>query len=172
MKKRKLFFNILQHFSGNHANCNHDAATGIKCKVIKDNKVLEILGDLINETAQLFGDFDPKLTSNYNENFHSIKARYLTKTLNLGYSWKGRICAAILQYNEQYNWIQKAYDALHLPPLSATCLFQLFKRMERSRKKVETNKAKKSTQEARNQRKNRQIAVLKQEKVNNPEAHL
>ena len=170
--KKAIFLNIIQHFSGNHVNCTHDPIIGEKCKIIKDSKTLQIFEKLIKETAKEFGDFDPTLTSNYNENFHSIKARHLTKIIHLGYSWKGRIATAILQYNENYNWIAKAYNALHLQPLSATCILQFTKHIWRSLRKTAANNRKKNTQKEKDRRRKQQIAIMNQETNNGPEAHL
>ena len=138
----------------------------------KVKKGINLLKQLIQEVAKSFGDFDPKLTTNYNENFHSVKARYLTKVLHLGYSWKGRIAAAILQYNDKYNWISKVYNALHLPPLSATCALKFLKLIHHSLQRMKANKAKRSTKEAKEKRREEQIRTIKLETTKNPEAHI
>lgn len=170
-EKREMFLNIIQHFTGNHANCNHDDESIKHVKELKGDKQVAAFVDLVKETATLFGDFDPKLTTNYNENFHSVKARYLSKNLNIGYSWKGRIAAAILQYNDKYNWIGRACQRLHLPSISLPCLHAFIKLINHSLQRMAHNKAKRNTKEAKNNRREKQIAAIKLEQTNNPEAH-
>ena len=53
------------------------------------------------------------LPRNNNENFHSVKARFLNKVYNYGKSSVARICASILQYNEGYSWILDTLNKLH-----------------------------------------------------------
>ena len=62
---------------------------------------------------QLFGNFICCETTNYNENFHCVKARFLNKVHNYGKSSVARICASILQYNEGYSCILDTLKKLH-----------------------------------------------------------
>ena len=61
----------------------------------------------------MFRDFICCETTNYNENFHSIKARFLNKVHNYGKSRVARICASIFQYKEGYSWILDTLKKLH-----------------------------------------------------------
>lgn len=82
-------------------------------------------------------NFERYHTTNFNENFHSIKARLLLKNNYQGYWAIGRMLASILQYNYPDLWIFKLFDYFHiaaLPTSIAIKLFQIFKQRASKRK--------------------------------------
>ena len=103
-EKIKLFLNSYHHFLDHHENCPLHGPSFVWEH--KDNPILcQILFQLLNETSKILADSTPGQTTNFNENFHSLKASFVPKAYNLGNSFLGRYACAILQYNHPYMWI-------------------------------------------------------------------
>lgn len=161
-EKREKFMNAFYHFLGNHSNCGaHDPTK--PWKYSNDPKKRDVLFRLLNETANLFGDFDPTKTTNPNEFFHTLKGYVLPKIYHWESSWIGRISVAILRHNCGYDWVPEALERLHLKGWPLHTGMQLFTHLAAYVKKKVERKEKKQTIEAKKARKQNQIAIIKQE---------
>ncbi|OHT06582.1 hypothetical protein TRFO_25320 [Tritrichomonas foetus] len=90
------------------------------------------LWNLLVETSDIIRTHHRCITTNKNENFHSIKARLLPKLYNWGSGWIGRICSAILQNNLPGIWMIYALSALNIPlPAIHTFLAYLHRVIQR-----------------------------------------
>ena len=101
--------------------------------------ILDLIYDIIK-------NFECYHTTNFNENFHSIKAHLLPKNNFQGYWAIGRILAAILQYNYPDFWIFKLFDYFHLAAFPISILkkiLQIFKQNQDKRNINNTLKYKK-----------------------------
>lgn len=110
-EKVEKFINSYYHFIGNHTNCP-EHSTVKPWKHANDPKKRAVLKELIDKTSNILTDCKPGATTNYNENFHSIKAEFVSKAYNLGNTFVGRYACAILQYNLSYNWIPRMLTRL------------------------------------------------------------
>ena len=54
-------------------------------------------------------------TTNYNEAFHALKARFVPKNFNLGNTGRARLLACILEYNDKHDWLEILYQRLGIP---------------------------------------------------------
>ena len=135
--KVKLWKNTLNHFLGNHSDClNHGPVKQWKNK----NNAIAIQGlkEVITFWLPTVEEFIRGQTTNYNEVFHSIKARFLNKNYNYGDSSVTRICASICQYNEGYRWILNVLKRIHmkiLPYESIAGVIGFLKNREKTEKK-------------------------------------
>lgn len=134
-EKLQKWENAINHFTGNHVNCPPHSIEKL-WKHRDDQSALESLKGLINDLKPIIQNFERYHTTNYNENFHSIKAHLLLKNNYQGYLAVGRIFASILQYNYPDFWVFKLFDYLHLAslPVSASVkLLQMFKQRSAQR---------------------------------------
>ena len=87
------------HFLGNHEKCQlHGPAYEWKHK--NDPKKCQVLFDLLNETSKILLNSAPGKTTNFNENYHSVKAQFVPKAFNLGDSFLGRYACSILSFSK------------------------------------------------------------------------
>ena len=128
-QKLKKWENAINHFTGNHENCPPHSVSKLWIHR-NDQSAVDCLKGLVNELTSVIKEFERGHTTNYNENFHSIKARLLLKNNFQGYWALGRILVSILQYNNPDNWIFKLFDYFHLAALPVSIaikLSQIFK---------------------------------------------
>ena len=102
-EKIRIWKNTLNHFLGNHQNCMQHG-TVKPWKNAKNPIAIQALQEVIQFWLPTVSEFIRGETTNYNEAFHSIKARYFNKNYNYGETSIARICASICQYNEGYKW--------------------------------------------------------------------
>lgn len=58
------------------------------------------------------------ISTQLNESFHDLKAKFTDKDPMWIDSWPGRVCAAVLQFNQPNIWKLELYQRLKLPPLA------------------------------------------------------
>ena len=75
----------------------------------------QLLRDVITYCQDISNRFTRGNTTNYNEAFHSLKAKFLNKNFNNGNTRKSRLFASILEYNNRIQWIEDLYQRLNLP---------------------------------------------------------
>ena len=94
-----------------------------------DQECRELILDVINYCKDLSNRFTRYHTSNYNEAFHALKAKFVPKNFNLGNTGRIRLLAAILEYNDPDTWLQELYRRLstYIPQDGYTR--ELFKRI-------------------------------------------
>ena len=127
--KLQKWENVVNHFTGNHVNCPPHPISKLWAHS-SDQSAVNSLKGLVNDLTSTIKNFERYHTTNYNENFHSIKARLLLKNNFQGYWAIGRILVSILQYNNPDHWIVKLFNYFHLAALPASIaikLFQIFK---------------------------------------------
>ena len=139
--KEELWNNTVNHYLGNHANCIQHGPVK-NWKNAKDPDAVKALQEVIDLWYPTVRDFIRGETTNFNENFHSVKARFLNKVYNYGKSSEARICASILQYNEGYSWILDALKKLHANIISVHGLAGITGFLSKTQKKVEKKKEK------------------------------
>ena len=87
--------------------------------VLKNNELSkEALKKFLNATISIVRSAAPIFSTQMNECFNSIKARYASKLLNWKSSFVGRVCMAVLQINNPYKWVNDLRRVLKLPPLT------------------------------------------------------
>ena len=139
--KEQLWNNTVNHYLGNHTNCLPHGVVK-NWKNAKNPEAVKALQEVVDFWYPTVRDFIRGETTNFNENFHSVKARFLNKVYNYGKSSEARICASILQYNEGYSWIVEALKKLHTNIISAHGLAGIVGFLSKTKKKVELKKQK------------------------------
>lgn len=162
-EKVAKFMTSYYHFLGNHSKCQiHGPAYEWKHR--NDTRKCQILYNLIKETSKILTDSTPGETTNYNENFHSIKARYVPKAYNLGDSFLGRYCCAILQYNHPNLWIIDVLEHLKFWPKTTTHLItQITTYLTRKAHKLYKQKIIKQSISYKKKKKMKKAQILKEE---------
>lgn len=135
-----MWNNALCHFSGNHKNCNQKFIYKYSRK-IKTLQQFYALYEIIDEQRPFISNLVRGETTNYNEAYHSVKAKFLSNFYNFGVSTLARLAASILQYNEGYLWIFQVLKRLHMRLIPYRCLIALyhflFKQSGKEKKKVQ-----------------------------------
>lgn len=123
--KLQKWENVVNHFTGNHKNCPPHSIENPWIHST-DQSAIDSLKGLVNDLSSIIKNFERYHTTNFNENFHSIKAHLLIKNNYQGLWAIGRILAAILQYNNPDLWIFKLLDYFHLVALPLSVMNQLY----------------------------------------------
>lgn len=170
IQKIEKFQNCIQHYCGNHERCpNHGKS--YDWPHANDKKAVIILTDLVTELLKIIEHNNSTKTTNYCENFHSIKSRMCNKAFHWGPGWIGRVVCAILQYNEPDSWVLTALKLCNCTTMPPYILFRFLARMA-ERKKM---KIKRSSNDFKRKRNLSKSAKRKQDtsdtKIKNDLAH-
>ena len=169
--KEELWNNTVNHYLGNHANCIQHGPVK-NWKNVKDPDAVKALQEVIDLWYPTVRDFIRGETTNFNENFHSVKARFLNKVYNYGKSSEARICASILQYNEGYKWIVNVLKRIHMKILPLHTLNGIFGLLANARKKEDKKMEKiHSSPEESKKRKRKKNKEYQQEHAKNELKH-
>ena len=134
-QKLEKWENSINHFRGNHEYCPPHVEEKSWSNKDDESAIHSLLG-VISDIIPIILNFESYHTTNFNENFHSIKARLLLKTMNHDYWAMGRMFTTILQYNDPDFWIFQLFDYFHLAALPAATLkkvLQIFKQRQAKR---------------------------------------
>ena len=170
-EKLAMWRNVVNHFTGDHSHCIHDKMTK-SYKILQQPKAVAALKEVVAEWSVIVENFIRGQTTNYNENYHSIKAQLLNKNFYYGKSSVARLCASILQYNEGFTWIENVIKRINhsiLPVDSLVGLLTFLKKrdFERERNRIRRNKnPEKEKLKKEKARKEKQLEI-----TNNPLAH-
>lgn len=85
---------------------------------------IEALDKVIAFCNDITLNFERRHSTGFNENFHALKAKYLSKKFNLGNTSDIRIYCAILHKNEGKFWLKELYEQLNLPLVNVEALEQ------------------------------------------------
>ena len=113
-KRVELYYNMAEHYIGNHTSCIHDKNaklrlyTGNNTDLFK-NKTLKFL----KENDHYAQKINPKLNTQNNECFNRLKTKYLSKNLKYSTSTEMRLSEAVLEWNED-NWEYQLLKKINL----------------------------------------------------------
>lgn len=133
-EKEKKWLNSANHYFGDHSNCDKHGPTrewGGKSR----EGAYDLLKEFLYKTIKSLRKSSTYVSTQLNESYHALKAKYSSKDICWIDSWVGRACAAILQWNEPNTWKFELYKRLNLPPLSYQSKAQLMRRHIGSAKK-------------------------------------
>lgn len=169
--KVALWNNTIAHYLGNHEKCLHKD-TPKPWKNAKNPIAVKALEEVIQTWMPTVNEFIRGQTTNYNEVFHSVKARFFNKNFNYGKSSVARICASILQYNEGYKWIVNVLKRIHMKILPLHTLNGIFGLLATARKKEDKKMEKiHSSPEESKKRKQKKSKEYKEESAKNALKH-
>lgn len=92
------------------------------------------------KTLKILQKVKKDLTTQLNESFHALKAKFASKDLLWLDSWVGRVSAAILQFNQPHMWKFELYEKLGFSPIGAICKTRLMTKFEQTRAKSEVRR--------------------------------
>lgn len=119
-EKEAMWLNCANHYAGDHSNCQeHGDSYDWPGKYINGGK--EALLNFLKKTIKIIRKCNGLASTQLNESYHALKAKYANKDFCWIDSWVPRACAAILQFNEPNDWKFELYNRLELAPLSAEC---------------------------------------------------
>lgn len=104
-KRRELWLNTPNHYSGDHSKCIHK----IEDKEVffqKNSEEYNFIQKFFNSTVEKVSKINPKYSTQRNEAFHSTKATYAPKSIAWRRSYKMRMCYAVGVWNDP-NFIKK-----------------------------------------------------------------
>lgn len=162
--------NSINHFCGYHNFCPPHLPSKI-WKNRNDNIALNCLRGLITELSSIIINFKRYHTTNYNENFHSIKARLATKNNYQGIWGVGRVLSAILQYNDPNHWIFKLLDFFHISKLPFDILMMLLRIFRQRDAKIQYDHNDHYIQNNQKMKKKKRIEYLQEINTKNELAH-
>ena len=172
-EKVKKFMNAYDHFLGNHTNCP-EHGDGYQWPHRDDPLAQKCLMLLLNKSSKILETSFPYETTNYNENFHSVKAKYVPKGFNLGNSFIGRLSCSILQYNKPYDWVVDVIDKLGFDKCLPTHIVaQIIQLLHSQLHKIKNQRIKKNLQENKTKKKKEEIKKEYEEQngMKNPLSH-
>lgn len=174
--KKRIWKNVPNHLCGNHNNCSHSPwdtkkIQEKKWKKADNEKNKKALYGFIQSTMDLISKIEKNCNTQLCECFHSIKARYASKTISWGYSWIGRISASILQFNVPGGWIFEARRRLNLPFLNLRIEKKLRMILANKQKRKEHSKLPKSLERRRSYRNIKKGRILNEAKLEGETKH-
>lgn len=167
-EKAELWINCCNHYCGIHDKCTHDKDIHTyHWANSSDEKAKALLQQLLEETLDCIKYTGKFFSTQMNESFHGLKQHYASKQYNWQLSFRSRMMAAILQWNNPDIWKETARKRLGIT-LSNEVLEEIIKRtrsrqLERANKQKSENK--KCASEKRYQRRNRSSALKSTQKI-------
>ena len=160
-ERQNIWKNAPNHYCGTHTNCHHSPWDEKKIlkkrwKKADNENCKKALERFIEDTIGLFHKIEKNCNTQLCESFHSIKARFVSKTIAWGYSWIGRVAASILQFNVPGCWVFEARRRLGLPSLNLKVekrLCQIFKHKKDKKEKNKQVQSIEKRKEYRNRKK-------------------
>lgn len=159
-EKQRLWLNSSNHYSGDHSQCLPHGDS-YKWPKAGSPHAKEVLDEFLKKTLKILIKCDGNLSTQLNESYHSLKAKFASKELCWIDSWQSRIAAAILQFNNPNQWKFELYQRLGFGKLSEYSTMQLSKKFQLAESKsVERRTSEYRIQEAK--RRNAKKVLSKQ----------
>jgi hypothetical protein len=116
-KKKQIWLRAKEHFSGNHTMCSHKE-TDFIWKNANNTNALNVLEKLLKKGLDIIDSVNPLLGSTQlNEAFHQVKAKYADKRINYLTSTELRFAMAVISFNNSPNWQRDLRRILKLDEL-------------------------------------------------------
>lgn len=153
-EKVERWANCVAHYTGDHTHCDHKLIVPYAWKSKGCSAAVDALQGFVDEVKVIVAGFRRGWTTNYNENFHSLKGVMVPKIINWGASWTGRVACAVLQYNCPESWILQILRLWKIGHLGAACtkiLYDLWERQSRrnTKKNSQAERKKRNATKAR-----------------------
>jgi hypothetical protein len=132
-EKVKNWMNSVNHHRGRHDNCpTHSKRSQV---LIHNDETADRGTAFLKETSWILESCDSDLSTQVNESFNRGKLKYANKDIKWGFTWKARMCCAVLDRNLPM-WKLKLYETIGLPRLHPSVIEKLENmECERLRKK-------------------------------------
>lgn len=126
-EKENHWMNAANHFMGDHSQCLPHGPSKEWAGASKEHS-RELLEIFLSKTLKILQKVRKNLTTQLNESFHAIKAKYANKDFLWLSSWNGRVAAAVLQFNSPNIWKFELYKKLGFEPLSKAATEELMRK--------------------------------------------
>jgi hypothetical protein len=117
-KKLAMWENSAKHYSGDHSGCRDRNHTGYQWRESGNPEAQQVLGKMITAGSSLIRKCNPNLGSTQgNESFHAVKAKYADKRLNYAASTQARFAMAVIEHSNYPGWQNELRKSLRVEPL-------------------------------------------------------
>jgi hypothetical protein len=125
-KRVEEWENAYNHYCGDHTRCADPEHHGYRWRYEESPEGQATLRQYLAEGSKVIRKVDPLRGSTQgNESFHAVKAKYADKRLNLPGSTEGRFALAVVSHSGGPGWTEELRSSLQLPPLPPECAGRL-----------------------------------------------
>jgi hypothetical protein len=123
---KSMWENSINHYTGNHSLCSDPNHVGYNWTHKGNNTAIAVLKKVINKGLEVINLTNHSIGSTQlNECFHSIKAHFANKMLNLATSTPARFALSVIAYNDDDGWREKLRKFLGFSDLPEECSIRL-----------------------------------------------
>jgi hypothetical protein len=110
--------NARQHYRGDHSKCPDTKHEGYLWRKREEPKAQEALDRVISSGSELIRSCDPNLGSTQgNESYHAVKAKYADKRLNYPVSTPTRFGLSVIAHSNVPGWEDELRKECGVPPI-------------------------------------------------------
>jgi hypothetical protein len=116
--KTEMWENASQHYCGNHSNCIDPNHSGFKWTNASNPEAQATLNNFISKGTNLLTSVKPSAGSTQaNESFHAVKAKFADKRVNYPLSTPARFAISTISSNNQPGWEDDLRHYLGISPI-------------------------------------------------------
>lgn len=121
--------NSIRHYAGDHSLCLHGDVSTTTWDLAGDPVAVSALKKFLDDTQFIIECCTPQFHTNAIESFHNVKGKFASKEVRWGFSWEGRMMAAVLEWNRP-GWCAELYLRLGLDEITTTCAKSIKRNLE------------------------------------------
>jgi hypothetical protein len=149
-EKVERWENAFEHYQGDHRRCPNPEHTGYHWRQRDDPEAQETLRGYLAAGSEVIRKVDPLIGSTQlNESFHNVKAKFADKRLDLKGSTEARFALSVMSHSAGPGWEEELRKDLGVPELPNECQEQPRRDKEQRRRRNEARR-----QEAARRRRN------------------
>ena len=149
--------NSLNHYLGDHSNCDPPHEQKEKCflwkKGLENMSLRHELDGFLEETSSILKSVDRRFSTNQNESYHAEAAKFAPKRIAWCGSYEGRMNIAICSHNNPMTWKEELRRRVHADKLHPQVEMQIKQMNETNAKKSTMKKSDKYKEMEKNRRK-------------------
>ena len=119
-EKVRQWQNCIRHYAGDHSLCTHGDVSTTTWGLATDPDAVVLLKKFLDATQFIIECCVPQIHTNAIESFHNVKSKFASKEVRWGFSWEGRMMAAVLDWNYP-EWPAELFLRLGLDEIETTC---------------------------------------------------
>lgn len=153
-EKVEQWENAFQHYRGDHGKCPDPEHTGYLWRNRDDPEAQETLRGYLAAGSDIIRKVDPLTGSTQlNESFHNVKAKFADKRLDLKGSTEARFALSVISHSGGPRWEEELRQHLDVPALPGDCRERLRREEQQRQRRGEARReepARRRRNDARN----------------------